>query len=532
MKKIIYGLLFASILTLGSCDNLDLAPLDYPGAGDYWKDEAQVETFMLGLHSDLRKDFESPVKLGELRGGTFRDGTSSNGSSLSYSQIITSDLRVSNTGIKNWNEYYGKILQVNMLISKVEKECPFLSDASRSKYLAQAYGIRAYYYFMLYRTYGGVPLEKEVKLTNGKIDLSKLYMVRSSAEETLAFVKEDIEKSVNHFGTAGNLILDRAKWSLYASLFLKAEIYMWSAKVSTNDNQGKGHKASGTEDLTTAKKALKQIINSDQFKLEEKFADVFAYDNKLNKEIILCMPFDRNEITNEYFGAYFLYQPSVFVGSYFDENGNKLEDPLDLCGSGILRYEYKESFVKSFDKTDSRRAATFFEYYSTADEATRKFGSAMIKLIGHAEGGVRYYDSDIIMFRYADVLLRMAECENSLNKPCAEYINQIRKRAYGVNYNSAVAYNEGSYAENELAILKERDKEFVAEGKRWFDVLRMQDENKKSLVFHAKANYAKVYGEDATPVLSENESYKQLWPIDVAVLNGDPELKQTPGYVE
>ena len=45
--------------------------------------------------------------------------------------------------------------------------------------------------------------------------------------------------------------------------------------------------------------------------------------------------------------------------------------------------------------------------------------------------------------------------------------------AYGDTFEEN-KYTEGSYAENELAILQERDKEFVSEGKRWFDVLRMQ----------------------------------------------------------
>ena len=59
-----------------------------------------------------------------------------------------------------------------------------------------------------------------------------------------------------------------------------------------------------------------------------------------------------------------------------------------------------------------------------------------------------------------------------MNNPCASYINEVRKRAYGDTFEEN-KYTEGSYAENELAILQERDKEFVSEGKRWFDVLRM-----------------------------------------------------------
>ena len=90
----------------------------------------------------------------------------------------------------------------------------------------------------------------------------------------------------------------------------------------------------------------------------------------------------------------------------------------------------------------------------------------------------RIYDTDFIVYRYADALLMMAEVENGLGNPCAGYINEVRKRAYGSDY-EANKYTEGNYAENELAILHERDKEFVWEGKRWFDVVRMHDANGK-----------------------------------------------------
>ena len=34
-----------------------------------------------------------------------------------------------------------------------------MTGMEKSFYLGQAYGLRAYYYFYLYRTFGGVPLE-------------------------------------------------------------------------------------------------------------------------------------------------------------------------------------------------------------------------------------------------------------------------------------------------------------------------------------------------------------------------------------
>lgn len=526
MKKIFYTIASVLLLGLGSCDSLDLAPIDYAATGNFWQTEAEVATYMYGLHGQLRSDYQSLMVLGELRGGAMMDGTSSINTSLNSSSIITSNLRTSSTGVSDWNGYYSKLLQVNHFIEQVTNECAFLSDASRNTFLAQAHGLRAYYYFMLYRTYGGVPLEKDVKLMSGSIDVVSLYLARSSAEDVLQFIKDEIKASEDGF--AGNTSFDCYTWSAYTTQFLKAQVYLWSAKVSTKDYE-KPHQATGTSDLNVAKEALDKIINSGQFGLQPNFADIFEYNNKQNNEIILAMPCDFNEYSN--WGVNFVYTPSIVVGSYYSTDGNRMEDVLSLGTAGIVRYEWKESLVKSMDVTDSRRSATFLEYYQ--DEALTKFGSSMLKLKGHMENGIRQFDSDIIMYRYADVLLMRAEVENGLTGKCASYINQIRQRAYGDNYNDAVAYVDGSFAENELAILKERDKEFVGEGCRWFDIVRLQDASKQPLAFSADAAYPKVYGEAALPVLDKaNEEYKLLWPVNVSTLTADPELKQTWGYNE
>lgn len=529
MKKIIYSTIATLMFSLFGCDTLDLAPEDYSGAGNYWNNAGQVSTFMNGLHVHLRNDYTSLMVLGELRGGTMRDGTSSVGTSLDYTSLIINDLRTTNTGVSNWNGYYGRILQVNHFIEEVEKGCTFLSESERNTYLGQAYGLRAYYYFMLYRTYGGVPMEKEIKVANGSIDAPSLYLERSSAEDILAFIKDDIKKSEDAFGTSEDF--NKYYWSKYATLFLKAQVYLWSAKVTTNDDT-KAHTATGESDLLIAEKALNDIMVSGKFDLMRNYADVFDVSKKdSNIESILSLYFERTESTN--WGSQFVSNPSLVIGVMYDTNGEMImEDVFQLGSQGLLRYEWKESFVKSFDAKDKRRSAMFREFYAsknTEDGTLSDFGSEMLKFIGHIDEGLRYFDSDIIMMRYAEVLLMMAEVANGLGKPCASYINDIRERACGAG--NFIPYVDGTYAENELAILYERDKEFFGEGKRWFDVVRMHDASKKPLVFSAEVSYPNELGGQKTPILkADTEQHKLLWPINTSLMTADPLLKQTWGY--
>ena len=524
MKKIFSIIALSAAVLMTGCNALDLAPIDYAAAGNYWKSEAQIEMYFNGMMSNFRADYTSPFRLGETRGGTLMDGSSIEGVSLSYPVMVTNTLNKDNPGITNWNGYYSRILQVNHYIEQVSEYCEFLTDDKRNAYLAPAYGLRAYYYFMLYRTYGGVPLEKSANIINGESNIENLYMPRSTAEETLKFIKDDIAESEKCYGS--NKAKNKYKWSYYATEMLKAHVYMWSAKVTTNDKTGP-HTASGKPDVETAKAALQNVV-AGGYGLEKNFADLYNFDYKSKTgEIILAWYFDQTEATNN--SAQFYYQAAIWVNSYFDEDGNQLGDPLDLKGGGMHRDEYKESFVKSFDKADTRRSATFHECYSTPDPATRKFGSAMLKYMGHVEGSNRYADSDVIVYRFADALLLLAEAENFLGNStaAANYINVIRERAYGAGY---PVFNGGDFATTELAILQERDKEFVAEGHRWFDVVRMHDAAHKPLVYSASAAYPAKLGGTPTPILSASESHKLLWPVDVTVLANDPKLEQTVGY--
>jgi hypothetical protein len=80
--------------------------------------------------------------------------------------------------------------------------------------------------------------------------------------------------------------------------------------------------------------------------------------------------------------------------------------------------------------------------------------------------------------------------------------------------------------------LSEKNKEFVQEGQRWWDLRRMQEtKGGKHFVFCERA--AMETNDGLTyPVLKESEAYKVLWPLDKSMLDKDPSLKQNKGYAD
>lgn len=524
MKKILYSILMAGMIGFNSCDSLDLSPEDYYGSNNFWTQKSQAEMYMTGIHADLRSKYQMPVTLGEFRSELLISDVTSMGEGV-YGPPMTNNLLTrDNTGIKDWYGLYPNIMHINLFIRNVDKDLNYMTEGEKSFYLGQAYGLRAYYYFYLYRTFGGVPLETEPTVTEGNIDITKLYKPRATPEETLNFIKGDINKSEEFFGKAEKKMSVQYEWSYYATEVLKAKIYMWSAKVTTGKDEG-AHIATattvdpGNSDLQTAKKSLQNVLNQ-KFELVSDYTELWTPEGKKNKELIFAICFDKNELTN--WGANWFYNVALFTNAT-DLDGNKYEaDPLNLLAAGPLRYEYKVPFIEIYDKDDSRLDATFFQYLFEG----KTHGACWKKLIGHTDGGSHYYDSDVPVYRYSDVLLMMAECENGLGNAtqCANYINEVRARAYGDKFNEH-KYEAGSYADNEWAILQERDKELVGEGSRWFDLLRLQDGSGKPLVFSAKAHYG-----SNSPILTEDKAYMMLWPVNVEVMNGDPEIDQTPGY--
>lgn len=503
MKHILYCLLFLTASLFTSCDALDLSPEDGFGESSFWQNEAQVAGYITGMHGQLRANADKFYILGEQRGGLISDiSTMSVG--LDNNFLTKHNLSERQPGYSNWAGFYSNILNLNILIDRLENGLSFLTKDRSDYYLGQAYGLRAWYYFYLLRTWGGVPLITEPKVAQGTSNPTDLYTPRSTEAEIVNFLKEEITRSETCFANDKfTLNAHRDLWSKAATLMLKADIYLWAAKVYGTDEDS---------DLTTAMNALKDVQSSGKFWLLDNFGDVFTYDNKGNGEIIFALHYEKGEAEQNL--RRFTYDPQM--SNWFDREGNPMKDPLNVGDRTILATEWKWDFYATYADNDARKDYTFMDFYN---EDRSKHGVVMRKFLGMVDPAtnIRYYSDDMPLYRYAELLLMMAEIKNKQGGDPSAEINEIRERACGEgNYE---VYQNRSFAENELAILGERDKEFVREGKRWFDVRRMQDASGKPLAFTESG-------------LSEKQAYKLLWPVDTNTMTQDTEVEQTPGYDE
>lgn len=532
-STILYGLLVASsgLLVTSCADKLDLSPIDYYGSGSYWKTEAQATAYIDGIHKHLRDAaWQHTITFGELRSGRFITGVSSDGMGVSNGDIILQNFDETHTGVSKFGDLFGRITNLNLFIARVT-DATYLSDEMKNFYLGEVYGLRAFYYFDLYRIYGGVPLRLTADVVEGVIDPNKLYMARSTPKEVMTQIKSDLDKSMEYFGNVNDFDpYKRGKkvyWSKAATECLMGEVYLWTSKVTTGDD------VANPADLTIAKTHLESVLNNYNLKMLDDFSQVFNAKNKANEEIIFAIRFLEGEATNSN-GTFTYNMGTGSTKNRYQANGKVFDDALDIQSTGNQTYEYNKAVYQSFDDADTRKEATFIASYNKDGKTGELslYGTHVRKNIGYVNAqGARVYCGDYIFYRLPWVYLTLAEIANMEgdNAAVAKYINLVRKRAYGNAWDETLyAYPEtADFTTNELAILHEKDKEFIQEGQRWWDLRRMTlTKGGTPLVFCKEGS---LLGD--APILNKStEAHKLLWPIEKTMLDKDPALEQTPGY--
>ena len=195
-------------------------------------------------------------------------------------------------------------------------------------------------------------------------------------------------------------------------------------------------------------------MNNSNYSLEEDFGNIFY--NELGNEIIFAWSYIQDEYTGGYPGDYLV--PSQYVSVEAIENPVKVGSHQQWC---FYTEDYKA--LLSENKEDQRTIVSFETYFDEPKNATFQW---INKFAGTWTNGTRIFDSDIIVYRYADAILFDAEiklAKNDLPGAIAS-LNKIAERAY-----SKKNFYPSSMAANDLneAIVTERMKEFAAEGKLW-----------------------------------------------------------------
>lgn len=141
---------------------------------------------------------------------------------------------------------------------------------------------------------------------------------------------------------------------------------------------------------------------------------------------------------------------------------------------------------------------------------------------------------DYYILRLADVYLLYSEaCLNSGdNANGVEYLNKVKRRAYGLDINAASAIDYKSATDKTSALndpvlgnnplYYERWAELFNEGSWWFDVCRWRIGKSEATYYGTAANL--------NGPIQWDDSKSYVWPIPLSEINTNAKIKQTPGY--
>lgn len=455
------------------------------------------------------------------RGGDWYDGGFWQGLFLHKWGVSSDAIRAT------WEYLYKVIVLSNKSLERLDEFYKQTDNRYIPAYIAEVRAFRAMYYYYLVDMFGRVPL-----VLSSSTPMKDVK--QSTRQEVFEFVVKELQEAApllsaersNQLGDYYGRLTRPVAYFLLAKLALNAEVYTNNSWTAGSQPDGKsvffevgGQRLNAWETVI----AYCDSITALGYQLSRTYEENFSVFNETSVENIFTIPMDKNFYTNQmqylfrsrhynHAKAYGLsgengssatiealrtfgydtdsvdarFSKCYFAGVVLDLNG----DTVRLDTGQVLEYLPWKVDVdisgKSFEKVAGARMKKY-----AIDKTATKDGKLM--------------DNDIVLFRYADVLLMRSEALVRNGGNGEAELNQIRSRV-GMPDRQATLEN----------ILAERQLEFAWEGWRRQDLVRF-------------GLFTRTYS--SRPQLpGESSGYTTVFPIPENILSLNGNLTQNPGY--
>lgn len=519
-NKIAYLLFFVGVVAAAGCNKKfleDMKSYDKYGE-DIFTNEVQTGWYidrlynyyfasyknpmltLVGTYSDTRRNITEEIGAG----GTVNDYINPNKNFNTAAQADGYYGAVLGTGVNN--NAYTRIRNANFLLEKIDGIGQALPEAFRKTAKGQMFFLRALQYFDLVRVYGGVPIVTEVQNASSTDESIQLPRAKTS---------EVFDQIIADFDSAAALLPmkwganDYGRATAAAALAMKSRVLLTAASPLYNadwDNPANERWQKALAAGLAAETALTGAGYGGAINSAKDWAEVtFKNDNAFNGEGIFVMLLSS---TNSSTALNNGWESSIRPR---DQNGSGgISVPkamLDLfpLATGVrptAANGYNDTFF--FENRDPRFYRTFAFSGLKWSMATKPSRTTWLyRWRASATGTIAYYGNnqnispavvrkmsnpnadstafsfsgtDIFDYRYAELLLNIAECYAAKGDigNCVTYLRKIRSRVYPSSA-SANNYGIGTPADKYAALeacLYERRVELAYEGKRFWDLHR------------------------------------------------------------
>lgn len=493
IKKV--GVLAFCIVSLSSCLDLDPVVNDKISPENFFKSESDAKAAVTAIYNPFVADW----------GGVY---CASVGSYLNLSNLCTDEMSLqrndleivdrflwtATTGdVTGWyTNWVQQVSRTTILLANLENTP--MSEEKKAQFMAEVKCARGQFLFYLYDFYGtaAVCLDPEI-LNNPEVDV---ILERYPKDEFIALIEKDLKEAAEVLPAT----YESADWGRFS----KGAAYAILVKLYMQEKRWK-----------EAETVCRQIQELGCYGLQANYNDVFSVATEVNNEVIWAVPClseggsgnmwlthivpPNYPLKNDKIQRWYVYNtPWDFYDRLFV---NKQDKRLDLL---IGEFKYIPE-----GQTDSILATR--ENYEHL-----KKGALPFKYPEDPNQTGEYSGNDMVIYRYADVLLELAEAINEQAGPTKEaisFVESIRARA-GVPNTIPASATASKDAFRDF-ILDERGRELFCEGHRRRDLIR----------------HGKFISTAHEQGWTSAQSYMELFPIPQNVIDESKgKIKQNPGY--
>lgn len=527
MKNILLIILFVSLIT--SCEDLDQPMTREFTETSFWKTEEDALAALAACYDNMFKAdyFFADNALSDdayVRANDF----------AGVSQIAGGAYDARNGRItEQWGYYYTGIRKCNVFLENVDRVG--LDEEKTNRLKGEARFIRAFAHFQLATWYGDVPLVKQVLTLSEAREIS-----RTPRAEVINFVLTELEAIQPLLPPSYTKTEDNGRIMRGAAIALRARVNLYE---------------SNWEGVIADCEKLINTAEHGSFNLYDDYRQLFTVAAEYNEEVILDLQYAGSR---QYATQRLFLPPTIgklranlvptqsLVDNYTMVNGKPITDPA----SGYDPNNPYDNRDPRFTYTIVHHGMEMLNFDSVAQTILTQPGSDpgenSIENQGASATGYyfqKYYDPtaidfssglNLIMIRYADVLLMYAEAKNELTQMTADIWNKtirpIRERA-GFTDASALDF-DAALTEDQLReiIRRERRSELAFEGLHIFDLRRWRT---AEVVLNGTVAGIKVptgqfpQDEDGFIIVAERlfQPKHYLWPVPQFEIDQNPNLR-------
>jgi hypothetical protein len=409
------------------------------------------------------------------------------------------------------NEPYNRIRDCNIMLENIDTKGANLSQVFRDRIKGQMYYLRAIQYFDLMRTFGGVPIVTTVE--DAVSDNPMTQLPRATVAELVTQIVSDLDLAASLLPTTSQWgAADYGRYTKGAALAQKSRVLLTYASPLFNKNWESPERWDAA--LKASLEAETQLLASGNNLYGASASDwakmFYVNDNTANPEAITVRLLGPGTLSINSNNS---WEKSIRLASQGGQAGNGVKAPkrmIDLfpmkdgrrptTANGYndflffkdrdprfyrtfafsgSNWAYTNSLTTAAQPTVwayrwSTNATTGVAFSMGNDVPSPAFVRKMSSPTVSNATNFQYSGTDIIDYRFAELLLNIAECyagkgdmTNTLN-----YLGKIRNR---VGIPSANNYGIGTLStkyEAFEACLYERRVELAYEGKRFWDIQR------------------------------------------------------------